>query len=118
MGNSVEIAPLAPAGEGRVLPGLLRFQGWSPLLFLSLVLIWLYHSVLYHLALEWNNPNFTHGWIVPAFSLYVLWQDRKRLRAIEVAPTWAGLPLVLAGLVLLLLGVLGIELFTSRMSLL
>ena len=115
MGNSVEIAPLAPAGEGRLLSGLLRFQGWS----LLLLFVWLYHSILYNLVLQWiHDPNFSHGFFVPAFSLYVLWQDRKELKSIQPAPSWAGLPLVLVALVLLVLGVLGVELFTSRVSLL
>lgn len=116
MGHSVEIAPLAPAGEeSRVLTGLLRYQGWLLLLLVG----WLYHSILYNLGLQWSHdPNFQHGWFVPAFSFYLLWQDRKRLKAIEVAPSWAGLPLVVLGLVMLSVGVLGIEFFTSRASLL
>ena len=115
MGNSVEIAPLAPAGEGRLLSGLPRFQGW----FLLLLIAWLYHSVLYNLALQWGkDPNFQHGWFVPAFSLYILWQDRKRLRSISAAPSWGGMPLVLVGLGLLMVGRLGVEIFTARMSLL
>jgi exosortase D (VPLPA-CTERM-specific) len=119
MGNSVEIAPLAPAGEGRLVSGLLRYQGWSPLVILSLVLLWLYHSVIYNLALQWtHDPYFTHGWLVPAFSLYVLWQDRKRLRAIEIEPTWAGVPVVALGLAMLVVGRLGVEIFTERVSLL
>ena len=115
MGNSVEIAPLAPAGEGSILSGLPGFQNWA----LLVLVVWLYHSILYNLALQWNHdPNFTHGWLVPAFSLYLLWQDRKRLKTIKVAPHWAGLPLVVLGLVMLVLGVLGIEIFTARVSLL
>jgi exosortase D (VPLPA-CTERM-specific) len=115
MGNSVEIAPLASAGEGRLLSSLLRFQSWSVLL----LVVWLYHSILYNLALQWGkDPNFQHGWFVPAFSLYVLWQDHKRLRSIAVKPSWGGMPLVVLGLGLLVVGQLGIEIFTARMSLL
>jgi len=50
--------------------------------------------------------------------LFVLWQGRKRLSVIPPAPTWAGLPLVALGLLMLVLGVLGAELFFSRVSLL
>jgi len=115
MGNSVEIAPLASAGEGRLLSGLLSFQGWS----LLLLLVWLYHSIIYNLVLQWfRDPNFSHGIFVPIFSLYVLWQDRERLKSIKPAPSWVGLPLVFLALAMLILGVLGVELFTSRFSLL
>jgi exosortase len=50
--------------------------------------------------------------------LFVLWQDRKQLGTIAASPSWAGLPLVVVSLLVLLLGVLGAELFFSRISLL
>ena len=115
MGNSVEIAPLAPAGESRSSLGLPRLQGWS----LFLLLVWLYHSILYHLAVQWiSDPNFSHGLFVPAFSLFVLWQDRKKLKNLASEPSWLGFPLIVLALLMLVLGVLGVELFTSRLSLL
>ena len=115
MGNSVEIAPLAPAGEGRLLSGLLGFQSWSVLL----LLVWLYHSILYNLVLQWGkDPNFGHGYFVPAFSLYLLWQNRQGLKVIDPSPSWAGLPLIYLALAFLVLGDLGVELFTARVSLL
>jgi exosortase D (VPLPA-CTERM-specific) len=115
MGNSVQVAPLSPAGERRFVSSMLGFQGWS----LLLLFVWLYYSILYNLALQWiKDPNFQHGWFVPAFSLYVLWQERKRLKQIPAAPSWTGLLLVVFALVVLVLGILGVELFTSRASLL
>jgi exosortase D (VPLPA-CTERM-specific) len=115
MGDSVQVAPLAPAGEGSLTSGWLDFRGWSVLL----LLVWLYHSIIYSLVIQWGrDPEYGHGYFVPAFSLYLLWENRKRLKAIKVAPSWAGLPIVAFGLVMLVVGVLGIELFTSRVSLL
>lgn len=111
----MEIAPLVAAGRGRLSSGLLRFQGWS----LLLLVLWLYHSILYRLALQWKvDPNVSHGFFVPLFTLFVLWQDRRKLKTVESAPSWTGLPLVVLALLMLVLGVLGIELFTSRLSLL
>ncbi|MGA2237495.1 MAG: exosortase, partial [Terriglobales bacterium] len=79
-------------------------------------------SILARLFLQWvgpsHDPNFEHGIFVPLFALFVLWQDRKKLKAIAPAPSWAGLPLVVLSLLMLALGVLGAELFFSRVSLL
>jgi exosortase len=95
--------------------GLPRWQGVA----LLLLIAWLYASILARLFLQWiNDPNFSHGIFVPLFALFVLWQDRKKLGAIAASPSWAGLPLVVVSLLVLLLGVLGAELFFSRMSLL
>jgi exosortase len=118
MSSSVQVSPLAFAPEGHLSNGLLRWQ-WLALLSL---LAWLYASILTRLVLQWvgpaRDPNFEHGIFVPVFALFVLWQDRKRLQAIAPAPSWAGLPLVVLGLFMLVLGVLGAELFFSRISLL
>jgi exosortase len=116
MSDSAQARPLAP--EGHLSNGLPRWQ-WLALL--SLV-VWLYASILTRLVLQWvgpaRDPNFEHGIFVPLFALFVLWQDRKRLQAIGSVPSWAGLPLVVLGLLMLVLGVLGAELFFSRVSLL
>jgi len=89
---------------------------------LLLLVAWLYASILAHLVLQWvgpsRDPNFEHGIFVPLFALFVLWQDRKKLGAITPAPSWAGLPLIILSLLTLVLGVLGAELFFSRVSLL
>ena len=107
---------MASSGERRLSSGLLPgFQGWT----LLLLLVWLYHSILYRLTVQWiSDPNFQHGIFVPAFSLFVLWQERKKLREIVAAPSWVGLPVIVFALVMLVLAKLGVELFTSRLSLL
>src|SRR6202162_2345721 len=118
MSNSVEVAPLLSTREGRLSSGLPRWQGVA----LLLLIAWLYASILARLFLQWvgphSDPNFQHGIFVPLFALFVLWQDRKKLEAIAPAPSWTGLPLVVLSLLMLVLGVLGAELFFSRVSLL
>src|SRR5580692_9825110 len=118
MSNSAEVAPLVSTREGSLPNGL---PGWKGVALLLLI-AWLYASILAHLFLQWvgphSDPNFEHGIFVPLFSLFVLWQDRQRLKAIAPAPSWAGLPLVVLSLLMLLLGVWGAEIFTQRVSLL
>jgi exosortase D (VPLPA-CTERM-specific) len=92
------------------------------LLALLLLIAWLYASVLVRLVLQWvgphSDPNFQHGIVVPIFALFVLWQDRKQLAAITPAPSWAGLPLVVLSMLVLVVGVLGANIFLPRVSLL
>ncbi len=118
MGNSTEVAPLVSTTEGHLLSRLPRWQVVALLLLLG----WLYASILGRLFLQWvgpnRDPNFEHGIFVPLFALFVLWQDRKKLEPIAPAPSWTGLPLVALSLLMLVLGVLGAELFFSRVSLL
>ena len=89
------------------------------LLILGALTLWLYGSTLGHLVGQWwNDPNFSHGFFVPLFSAFVLWQERDRLAQIPTRPSWAGLIVLLVGLVVLIVGRLGAELFLARSSLL
>lgn len=88
---------------------------------LSLIVLglaFLYRDVLARLVAQWwNDPNFSHGFFVPAFAALVIWWDRERLARIPVMPSWFGLLFLAGGLGVLVVGVLGAELFLSRTSL-
>jgi exosortase D (VPLPA-CTERM-specific) len=115
MGDSAQIAPLAAGRRGWFFFGLPWWQGAGILLLIA----WLYGSILARLFAQWlNDPNFSHGIFVPAFSLFVLWQNRQRLSSLAPAPSWSGLAILVCALLMLMLGVLGAELFFSRSSLL
>ncbi len=115
MGNSVLIPPARASREENLSTDLPRWQGVA----LLALLAWLYGSILARLFSQWmSDPNFSHGIFVPLFVLFVLWQDRKRLGQIDAAPSWGGLGIIVLGLLMLILGVLGAELFFSRTSLL
>jgi exosortase len=77
-----------------------------------------YYQVLVKLVTDWwQIPDFSHGFLVPPFAAYLVWEKRKTLRDIKIAPCWSGIAVVALGLVVLLLGVYGSELFLSRVSL-
>jgi len=80
---------------------------------------WLYCSILVYLVLQWGaDSNFSHGFLVPVFSIFVLWRNRFHLQSIPVRPFSWGLLAVAFSLVVLVVGVLGAELFLARFSLL
>lgn len=84
---------------------------------LAILVGWLYFPILSRLAYQWwSDPNFSHGFFVPAFSLYVLWQDRVQLASLPRKPSSWGLPITIFGLSILVVGSLGAELFLSRVS--
>jgi exosortase len=88
------------------------------LLFLGLFLVLLYGKVGVKLVSDWYQlPDFSHGFLIPFFVLFLLWDRRERLSAAPIRPSWAGLQLVLFALGVLMMGVYGAELFLSRISL-
>lgn len=80
---------------------------------------WLYRPVLVDLTRQWwDDANYSHGFLIPVMSLYFVWERRQRLWAHPLAPSLLGLPLLIAGVTLFLLGNVAAELFTTRVSLL
>jgi exosortase len=72
---------------------------------------------LKNLIRQWNNdPDMGHGFFVPAVVAYIVWQYRDDLCAMKPEPNLWGLLVIAWGALQLLLGTLGTELFTARMS--
>jgi exosortase len=90
---------------------------WSGIL-LGLVIL-LYGPTLKGLIQQWwRDPDYSYGFFVPLFSAYVLWHRRDRWLKSDIKPANFGFLVMLGAIGLLLLGSLGAELFTSRVSLL
>jgi len=90
---------------------------WWQVSVVFLLTLWLYSSVLDKLAVQWSrDANFSHGFLVPAFSVFVLWRDRARLRNLTSKPCSGGLWIMLGAVCVLVVGILGSELFLSRVS--
>jgi len=90
---------------------------WRPILLLAALAIVLYYRVAVKLVTDWYQlPDFSHGFLIPFFAAYLIWDKRKTLRCTPVEPTWSGLWLVALGLFELLVGVFGADLFFQRTS--
>jgi exosortase len=91
---------------------------WLAALSLSALVIVLYAPVLGSLVKQWwSDPNYGHGFFVPAFAAYVLWSERDRWSAQPFRPNNFGLAIMLFAIGLRILGMLGAELFMARLSL-
>jgi exosortase len=77
----------------------------------------LYHHIAVKLVTDWYNlPDFSHGFLIPFFAAFLLWDRRNELRLTPINPSWAGTSLVILGLLELLVGVFGADLFLQRTS--
>lgn len=45
----------------------------------------------------WSDPDYTHGFFVPLFALYFVWEKWGELTKAEAKPSWLGLPPLLVG---------------------
>ena len=77
----------------------------------------LYYSIALKLVKDWYGiPDYSHGLLIPFFVLFLLWDKRVSLSHVPIRPTWGGIPLVALGLLVLMTGVFGADLFLSRFS--
>jgi exosortase len=109
----IESPPTRPAS-----PLLTAVPLWQVAILAGLSL-WLYAPTIVHLVSQWwHDPNFSHGFFVPIFAAFVIWQERARLTRLRPAPSWSGLLVLALALSILIVGQMGAELFLARFSLL
>jgi exosortase len=90
---------------------------WAPVVLLGLLSVLLYHRIAVKLVTDWYNlPDFSHGFLIPFFAAFLLWDKRHEIAGTPIAPSWAGVSLVVLGLCELMLGVFGADLFLQRTS--
>jgi exosortase len=65
----------------------------------GLALLFAFWPTFLVLADRWgNDPRYSHGYLVPLFSLYLLWSRRSMIAQRALVPSWIGLGLLLVGL--------------------
>lgn len=62
------------------------------------VLTWAYWNSLCVMAGRWDDPLYSHGYVVPLFAALLLWLRRKPLRLGSIVDRWLGLGLLALGL--------------------
>ncbi len=93
-------------------------SGLVALVLLAAALWMVYADILVELVQDWeNDPNNSHGFLVPLVSAYLIWERQHQLAQIPLRPSNWGVIILGMGLVALLLGGIGAELFIQRMSL-
>lgn len=112
-GNNLSSSSERPSGQ--TLIDMLK----EHLLFLvpfALLLVF-YAPVLYGLTFDWyDDPNYSHGFLVPLVSAFLLWQKRKELLSAVSEVDYRGLILVIGGQLLFLVANGAAEYFTLRLS--
>ena len=86
---------------------------------LGALLLLTYAPVLASLVSQWStDEDMGHGFFVPFVAGYMVWQEREKLLEIPLAPCRWGLALMIYSAVQFMAGIMGAELFLSRMALL
>jgi exosortase len=72
---------------------------------LGMALLWAYWSTLADIAERWSeDPRYAHGYLVPAFSVALLWTRRPQVSALTGSSPFAGLSCLIVAAGMRLLG--------------
>lgn len=95
-------------------PNARKYYYLVPIVMIAIV----YLPTLYDLVGTWiNDANYSHGFLVPFISFYLVWSRRKDLPEASGNGELAGLVLIIVGLIMFAVGNAAAEHFTARLSL-
>jgi len=71
----------------------------------AVAVAWSYWPVFAGMAQKWAaDPQYSHSYLVPLFSLYLLWYGRAHFKPASRGPSWWGVPVIGVGVALRLVG--------------
>jgi len=78
-----------------------------------------YNQILLDMVEQWSvDPNYSHGFIIPVLSGYLIWRKKDVFSLSSIDPDLKGLPVLMLGLFLLAVGKVGSVNLLMRFSLL
>ncbi len=90
---------------------------WAALAWFTALLIAVYYPILRGLVEQWStDEDVSHGFFVPLVAIFIAWQRREQILALEAKPAWWGLGVMAWGALQGYLGTLGAELYLQRTS--
>jgi len=71
---------------------------------MAAAVLWAYWPTLRGMAVRWEEPQYSHGYLVPLFALGLLWFRRAKLAGATFQPSWWGVAVVAVAIALRWLG--------------
>jgi exosortase D (VPLPA-CTERM-specific) len=78
---------------------------WSTILVTIVLLTVIFYNGLKWMVSEWAlREEYSHGFLIPAITLFLIWQKKDRLERVSFDGSWTGFAVVLLGIVMFILG--------------
>ncbi len=91
---------------------------WLAVAPLLALFLWTYWPTLPGLVAQWwNEPDYSHGFLIPFISLGFVWFRRNQIASIEMHPGYSGLMIMTTALMMYVAGSVGADMFLQRISL-
>lgn len=97
---------------------LLTEKKFAPFYILCFLTIATYFQTILILIHSWySDSNYSHGFLIPFISGYLLWQKKEALRKIPININDAGFLIIISGLAIYIVGTAAAEYFSVHLSL-
>ncbi len=100
---SNEIHPFASGDDlslGKPLGDSEEQTAWIVYGVLVVALTYGYWNMLTYASTFWDNPLYSHGWLIPLFCGYLFWSRRQKLAQVASKERWIGLAILVVSLLL------------------
>ena len=116
-----KVTPVVQHADAKAVQGFSWTRIWKEnqagIIILTCLIAWLYHHVAVKLFADWYQlPDYSYGFFVPFFAVYILSVTAKEFVNPVFTPSWAGVAVLMFALLMLLTGILGADLYLSRAS--
>jgi len=98
--------PRTVIGEGVTRPHFVAWSWLGLLIAAGAAIVVLYGGRLAEVVRVFNEPEFSHGYIIPLITLFFLWHRRRAIMLEREAGSWWGLAIAATALALYVVGVL------------
>jgi len=92
---------------------------WFSLIISCFLVLLIYFNVIIGLIKDWwHDPNYSHGFLIPLISAYLIWEKRDIIKNLNFQGHFAGGILLILGGMIFIIGNIAGEQFSKRISLL
>ena len=85
---------------------------------LSVVMAAMYNEALRDLLTRWEQEEYSHGYLIPLISLFLLWQKKDDIEKLPFHGSWLGLAVLVSGIAVFFMGTLSTIFLVVHYSLL
>jgi exosortase D (VPLPA-CTERM-specific) len=96
---------------------LARFSSFPAIAAYTALLAGIYHfSYSWLIRYDWPREDYNYAYLIPPVVFYLVWEKRRQLASVAASPTWRGIVLLIAGILLFWAGQLAGELYSVYLS--
>ena len=76
----------------------LGVHNYIKMLIIGLLFFYIFHNEISSIVRQWKDPSWSHGFLIPVFSLYLINQHKKEILSLKTRPNYLGLFFLICGI--------------------